>query len=703
MEHEFELYQQVKKYLEGLGYPSNSIIPEYPGPNNNHIDIVIKTAKDVLVAIEIKNKLFINTTSNEELSYHPVARLLQKNAEELGAKYYMLSDGRQNVWMKTGVNGRPETTIEIKYSNFDATTLSNAEFTKFILAHVFEYIKNYPITGDPLFDSSIILYIRLLQELGNNRDLPFDLNEIIGRTHLTEKKSKSYSVDKVVHEALERLREVNLLENKNSVLEFIDEYFQIYRREWNIPRWLADFMAKLILQKPESILVDMFTRNGVLTSTSYLNNYKNVLSFYSNQDEIYWIKSQQILSSSKEQELKFEPGLLRGELDVVPKQFADGVLVALPFNLKFDFFRTSNLTSLGIKDSNSLYLEAAFDALRHNGKVIAIVPDGFLLSSSYAKTRDYFKNNGFIQAVISLPSDTFSPYSSVKTSLIVLEKKPSSIQSNTFFASLEESPKKNLINSRDNKNINTILSNFEWFNDSNTLQVDPSKNGFLVNNIDGKNFHFTKYWFESSHEDRNILDSNYSAIPLKELIIDIKRGSALVSDPKSGNIPFVSPASIRSLLLKKEELSYTSSSKLPKGAIRRIEENDIIVNIIGPYRGKAALATSEVIGFPINRHLISIKANLSLIIPQYLAIALNSKYVQDQFLDKSSGAVIQALNLASFEEIYLPVPDIEEQEKIYSEYSKLLDELSRIKDRESEIQSKLNNKLNGLGKGGDLL
>jgi len=703
MEQEFELYQQVKKYLEGLGYPSNTIIPEYVTSSGSRTDIAVKNENRVLVAIALKSKLNINASSQEEIAFHPITRQLQKQADELGAKYYVVSDGKKHIWLKTGANGRPEVTVAIIYANLSGTTLSNAEFTKFLLEHVFEYVKNFPITGDVLYDNSIILYLRLVQELRINSSLPIDLTDILDGIRQQFTTHKSIREKDIIIDALERLGEVNLLENKSAVLEFIDECFQEYRREWNVPRWLGDLMVKVLLLETNASIVDMFARNGTLTSAAYLNHYNNVRSFYVNQTEIYWIKIQQILSSNKEQDLTFEPGLLRGELAVIANKSIDAVLLAPPFNLKFNSFQGSYLASIGVNDSDSLFLEAAFNGLKENGKVVSVVKDGFLLSSTYEKARRYFKENGTIEALISLPQDTFRPYSSVKTSLIVLRKDiRSQSRTKTFFASIENSPRNNFLNCREDININSILENYESFKNFDSVD-SVSKNGFVIDNITSNNFHFSKYWYENQKGKTPTLDTDFIAIPLKELVVQIERGSAIVTDSNNPEIPFVTPASIRSLLLKTEELSYTSTKKLPKGKIKTIDKDDIIVNIIGPYRGKAALATSEVKGFPINRHLISIKANLDLIIPQYLVIALNSKYVQDQFLDKSSGAVIHALNLASFEEIYLPVPNIKQQEQIYSEYSKLLDELAKLKNRESEIQSKLKNKLNGLGKGGDLL
>lgn len=53
MEFEAQAYNEIKKYLESLGYPSSSIFPEYNLPNSK-VDAVIKSADRILIAVDIK-------------------------------------------------------------------------------------------------------------------------------------------------------------------------------------------------------------------------------------------------------------------------------------------------------------------------------------------------------------------------------------------------------------------------------------------------------------------------------------------------------------------------------------------------------------------------------------------------------------------------------------------------------------------------
>lgn len=80
----------------------------------------------------------------------------------------------------------------------------------------------------------------------------------------------------------------------------------------------------------------------------------------------------------------------------------------------------------GIKASRSeiLFVDYIANHLRMNGRAAVIVPEGvvFQTGSAYIKERKSLIENSLI-AVISLPGGIFQPYSGVKTSILILDKK----------------------------------------------------------------------------------------------------------------------------------------------------------------------------------------------------------------------------------------------------------------------------------------
>ncbi|PWN67660.1 N-6 DNA methylase [Chryseobacterium oncorhynchi] len=72
-----------------------------------------------------------------------------------------------------------------------------------------------------------------------------------------------------------------------------------------------------------------------------------------------------------------------------------------------------------------LFLERIVYMLKKNGRAAVIIPEGVLFNSgkAYKATREILLKDCDLEAVISLPSGVFNPYSGVKTSILLFTKK----------------------------------------------------------------------------------------------------------------------------------------------------------------------------------------------------------------------------------------------------------------------------------------
>jgi type I restriction enzyme M protein len=102
----------------------------------------------------------------------------------------------------------------------------------------------------------------------------------------------------------------------------------------------------------------------------------------------------------------------------------DIVLANPPFTGKID--RGDVNTSLRIDSpaSELLFLDRISSMLRVGGKAAVIIPEGVLFGSSNAQkqTREIILKDNQLEAVISLPSGAFKPYTGVKTAILVFTK-----------------------------------------------------------------------------------------------------------------------------------------------------------------------------------------------------------------------------------------------------------------------------------------
>lgn len=676
MKSEFEIREDVITYLESLGYGKETISREVLINTNKRVDLVVKSQDSNLIAIEINsNPIVFNSVS--DIGFSPIARQLQKSAQELGADYYIISNGTRHLWLETNDIGRPTEIEPISREGFGKIKLSNSEYYYALLDHVSAFLQNFPITGDLSYDFSFVLYRKILNDL----NISFDQD--ISETHFESKIS-----EQKIKRVLERWESLNFIENESILLNYIDDYLLKAKNEWHLPRWLANFMISLYPEDEiKNEFLDIYSKYGTLVSSAHLNHWNNVESFYSNENNEFWIKSQQVLTSKKLSQTVYTPDLLKHNIFGIVNDKFDCVLVAPPFGFKV-------LKHFGVEeiDSIELMIFKAIERCKKNGFIIALVPDSVLLSSYFKKLRHRLFENYSLEGIINLTPKTFKPFTAVSTSVIIIKKSQTKNQ-RTFLASLDDIPKSNDISN------NSILRKWRAFLNDDTFEQE--RDGFISKDLETSNFHFSNYFYRNPNLSHENLSSGFQVIPLKELVYFIKRGSSYKKD-KNEEVPYLAPAAVRTMKLLEEGLSYTSFDKVPKTLIKS-EINDIIINIIGTQKGSAAIITDTFKGLGINQHLVLLRANLDLVQPLYLALALNSDYVQKQFEDGSTGSVIPSLNLKSFESIYIPIPPFGVQDKICRNYTEQINKITISEKSLNKDKQELKKMFLNLGKEGDLL
>lgn len=162
-----------------------------------------------------------------------------------------------------------------------------------------------------------------------------------------------------------------------------------------------------------------------------------------------------------------------------------------------------------------LFLERIIYMLKKGGRAAVVVPEGVLFSSSkaYKKTREVLLKDCDLEAVISMPSGVFYPYTAVKTSILIFTKKQ--FNSKTFhtkkvwFYGMEsdgytlDSSRKKI---RDDYPLPVVINEYKTKDKRNNPQKDRKQNHFYVpfkdieDNALELNFNFYK---EFVYEDKN--------------------------------------------------------------------------------------------------------------------------------------------------------------------------------------------------------
>jgi type I restriction enzyme M protein len=106
------------------------------------------------------------------------------------------------------------------------------------------------------------------------------------------------------------------------------------------------------------------------------------------------------------------------------KNYYDIILANPPFTGKIDSGDKDKTLRIESNSTELLFLDRISSMLKKDGKAAVIIPEGVLFggNKNQRQTREILLKDNKLEAVISLPSGAFKPYTGVKTSILVFTK-----------------------------------------------------------------------------------------------------------------------------------------------------------------------------------------------------------------------------------------------------------------------------------------
>ncbi|MDD5319329.1 MAG: N-6 DNA methylase [Methylococcales bacterium] len=119
-------------------------------------------------------------------------------------------------------------------------------------------------------------------------------------------------------------------------------------------------------------------------------------------------------------------------------EYADIILANPPFMSPKGGIKPHKRFSMQATRSEVLFVDYIAEHLTPNGRAAVVVPEGIIFQSgtAYKKLREMLVKNSLV-AVISLPAGVFNPYSGVKTSILVMDKKLAKKTDAVLFAKIQ--------------------------------------------------------------------------------------------------------------------------------------------------------------------------------------------------------------------------------------------------------------------------
>lgn len=366
----------------------------------------------------------------------------------------------------------------------------------------------------------------------------------------------------------------------------------------------------------------------------------------------------------------------------------DVILANPPFMTPKGGIRPHKKFGVQANKAEVLFTDYIAEHLNNNGRAGIVVPNGIVATSqtAYKQLRKMLVQDSLI-AVISLPAGCFNPYSGVKTSILILDKRLAKKSQHILFLKIENDgfdlgAQRREINKNDLplalktlEAYKECLRNDIAFEDLPILATLVEKETVLANRDIVLS---AERYFET---EKSLTE--FELVKLgDERYFKIESGgtpSSEIAEYWNGNIHWATlkdlPASDFVTIITDTERKI-SELGLSKSSAKLLPVNSVLVSsraTIGRIAiNKIPIATNQ--GF---KNII-IK-DFEKAIPEYIALVLTEKI--EEMNEMSSGSTFNEISKTSFSEIEIPIPPFQIQQQIVAEiegYQKILDGAKQI-------------------------
>ncbi len=226
--------------------------------------------------------------------------------------------------------------------------------------------------------------------------------------------------------------------------------------QFRTPRHIIDFIVEILSPKKHEVILDP----ACGTAGFLISAYKHILRTNRNANNTSTLTPDEKGRLAKNfQGYDISPDMVRlslvnlylhgfpdphiVEYDTLTSEdrwdeFADVILANPPFMSPKGGIKPHKRFSIKAKRSEVLFVDYMLEHLTTNGRSGIIVPEGIIFQNgtAYKKLRENLLNEALI-GVISLPSGIFQPYSGVKTSILILDKRIAKSRSQILFSNVQ--------------------------------------------------------------------------------------------------------------------------------------------------------------------------------------------------------------------------------------------------------------------------
>ncbi|MYH17530.1 MAG: N-6 DNA methylase [Gemmatimonadetes bacterium] len=378
-------------------------------------------------------------------------------------------------------------------------------------------------------------------------------------------------------------------------------------------------------------------------------------------------------------------------------EFADVILANPPFMSPKGGIRPHNRFSVKSKRSEVLFVDYMAEHLTPDGRAGIIVPEGIIFQSQNAHRQLRRKLvEDYLVAVISLPAGVFNPYSGVKTSILILDRKLAKQTDHIAFYKVENDgfdlgAQRRVIETNDLPIVQMEIGEYlqllrspELMEDvqridvectiemkvDNVKDVRPSAVGLVVQKEKIAEMEYNlgiERYRDIKEETPNWPMVSLGSIATIESGSRQKGGALSSGTPSIGGEQIDPEGNIR--FDKMKYITEEHFESMTKGVLKK---GDVLIVKDGATTGKTGYFTFD-IKASVNEHVFILRAR-NTINSYYLYSVIKSSVFQNKLKPYIKG-IIGGISL-EIQKIEIPVPSMETQEDIVAElmgYQRVID------------------------------
>ena len=318
------------------------------------------------------------------------------------------------------------------------------------------------------------------------------------------------------------------------------------------------------------------------------------------------------------------------------------------------------------------------EQMKYGGKAVAIMKNGTTWNSTDKKIREYFVENGLIEATVLLPAKLF-PGTSIATTLVIFSHGNTNIKMIDAVENFTKEGRRNVLSDNDISDILDLLQ--KDGKNSITISIkEIAENDYIIN---------ASRYLEKAPEIKD-------GVEIESIVKSITRGAQLRAsdfDENKSN----EPTDYKYIMLSNindGDIYFTDNQYLkdiqPNLKKFCVRNNSIVLTKTGSADFKSAVVQvaedTEILATG-NMFILEIdetKAN-----PYYVQALFDSELGRALFKSIYVGSAIPTISLEKLRKLEIPLPSIEEQNIIGEKYKEELERIADLKEKLETSREKL--------------